>query len=69
MVRATGSSRIITSPPTKIQMMKPLSANPTPLLGQKGKSQEYVVGGDFEEMEINGEKAVVSTSWEGKSFE
>ena len=49
--------------------MKPLSANPTPLLGQKGKSQEYVVGGDFEEMEINGEKAVVSTSWEGKSFE
>ena len=37
-------------------------------LGQKGKQQEYAVGGSFTETEINGDEAEVSTAWDGENI-
>ncbi|KAL5254528.1 hypothetical protein ACHWQZ_G014095 [Mnemiopsis leidyi] len=33
--------------------------------GQKGKQQEYTVGGSFTEQEVTGDTAEVSTEWDG----
>ncbi|XP_063681609.1 fatty acid-binding protein-like isoform X2 [Bolinopsis microptera] len=33
--------------------------------GQKGKQQEYSVGGSFSEQEVTGDTAEVSTEWDG----
>merc|ERR1740124_43353 len=36
--------------------------------GQKGKTQEYTVGGTFSENEVTGDTAEVSTEWAGETI-